>query len=426
MPGKGKGNLYKKKGSPYWWYEFQVAGKRYRASTGTAVEREARGIARVEKERAQADAKEQAQRIANGLPDPAAWTFDELALKYATATKDTLAGWRNVQRDLVRLAEFFSGLIADKDGNPLSSNTAPNYHPVVFLSDIRDGHVRLLVAARRKDRVRPKGSKKTEAELPFVQPGTVNHTVVRLQALFAFAKEELRLRFPHEPRWADHKLDVRQKDARVFRGDEKERFDKETPDDFKAVFAFAFESAKRLDYCSTLKWSEVDWDRGLIVKPGKRKPGGKEKLEKVSITPQIRAILEPLREHHPTFVFTYEAQRTRGGRKRGSRYPITAAYLETAFKRTCKAAGITEFGFHSLRRSGATEFYDATGNDLLLTQRFLGHASPQTTARYIRRDDEDIRAGMEARAAKRTKAPEATPVQEVPTIGPPTDTSEAA
>jgi integrase len=426
VPRKNKGNLYKKPGSPFWWFEFQVAGIRYRRSSGTATERDARAIARVAKEKAQAEAKERAQREAAGLAEPALWKIDELALKYGEATKDTLAGWRNVQRDLVRLVEFFDTLIADRDGNPLPSISDARYQPVTSLSDIRDGHLRLLVAARRRDRVRPKGSTKMDSELAFVQPGTVNHTVVRLQALFAYAKNVLGLRFQCEPCWADHKLAVEQKDARVFKGNEKERFDQATRADFEFVFAFAYESAKRLDYCANLQWPDVDWDRGVIVKPGKRKPGGKEKLEKVSITPQIRAILEPVIGHHPTFVFTYAGKRTRGGRTRGSRYPITSVYLETEFKRTCKRAGITEFGFHSLRRSGATEFYDATGNDLLLTQRFLGHASPQTTARYIRRDDDDIRAGMEKRAAGRAPAAVATPTQEVPTIGPHTDASKAA
>jgi integrase len=421
MPSKNKGNLFKKEGSPYWWYEFVVAGKRTRRSTGSANERDARPIARAAKEKAQAEAKEAADREAAGVPDPKAWNIDELALKYGQATKDWLAGWENIQRDLIRLVQFFDGVIADKDGHALPSRGHAAYRPVSFLSGVRDGHIALLVALRRRDRVRPRGSEKPDEELPFVQAGTVNHTVIRLQALFTFAKDRLNLRFPFEPHWKEHLLPVAKKDARIFKGNEKERFQQATLEkraDFKPIFDFAHESSKRLDYCATLSWPQVHWDRGVIEKPGKRKPGGKEKIETVQITPEIRAILEPLIGHHPEQVFTYMAQRTRGGRVKGQRYPITDAYLATAFKRTTKQAKIEKFGFHSLRRSGATEFYDATGNDLILTQKFLGHGSPQTTARYIRRDDDDVRAGMEKRAAARSAPPAQDAKQGVPPIGP--------
>jgi integrase len=161
----------------------------------------------------------------------------------------------------------------------------------------------------------------------------------------------------------------------------------------------------------------------VIERAGKRKPNGEEKIEVVAITPEIRAILEPLKGHHPNAVFTYVGRRTRGGKKKGKRYPITATYLDTQFRRICGRAGVKGFGFHSLRRSAATEFYDANDKDLLLTQRFLGHADPKTTARYIRRDDQNVRAGMENRAKKRAQTES---VHGVPTLSPHTEGVEAA
>lgn len=38
---------------------------------------------------------------------------------------------------------------------------------------------------------------------------------------------------------------------------------------------------------------------------------------------------------------------------------------------------------HSLRKTGATIFYLASSYDITATQQFLGHASPETTRRYI-------------------------------------------
>jgi integrase len=371
-------SLYKQKKSPFWWCEFTVAGERIRRSTGVRDKREAAAIEKAEREKAEREATTKALVTAETV----SLRMEDAGWRYWEEVKDSLAGARNIKRDIVRLIKFFG----------VSK----------LLSEIDDKDVKALVAHRSSDRV-PIKNRKAE-DCPFVSPGTVNHTVVRLQALFDHAREVWKVQGLVEPIWKNHKLDVPRKPARVFVGDEKERFFKATRPDFAPVFGFAFESAKRLDYCATLRWTQVHWERGVIEKPGKRKPGGKEKIETVQITPEIRAILEPLVGHHPTYVFAYAAKRKRGGRLRGARYPIKASYLETEFKRTCERAGVSHFGFHCLRRSGATEFYDATGNDLLLTQRFLGHADPATTARYISRDDKAVKAGMEKRAAMRASA----------------------
>ena len=51
-------------------------------------------------------------------------------------------------------------------------------------------------------------------------------------------------------------------------------------------------------------------------------------------------------------------------------------------KKIFTAAGVDQ-SCHSLRKTGATIFYLASDYDLIATQQFLGHASPDTTRRYI-------------------------------------------
>lgn len=46
---------------------------------------------------------------------------------------------------------------------------------------------------------------------------------------------------------------------------------------------------------------------------------------------------------------------------------------------------------HSLRHRAATAVYHGTGNDLRVTQEFLGHSNPQMTARYVHVTDRDLR-----------------------------------
>lgn len=50
---------------------------------------------------------------------------------------------------------------------------------------------------------------------------------------------------------------------------------------------------------------------------------------------------------------------------------------------------------HTLRHKFATEFYDESGHDVFLLQEVLGHASSETTRRYVKRSRDRARAIME-------------------------------
>ncbi|MFT4281570.1 tyrosine-type recombinase/integrase [Microbacterium sp.] len=51
---------------------------------------------------------------------------------------------------------------------------------------------------------------------------------------------------------------------------------------------------------------------------------------------------------------------------------------------------------HSLRHRAGTTVYQRTGNNLRLTQVFLGHRDPGTTAIYVHINDDDLRAASAA------------------------------
>ena len=77
-----------------------------------------------------------------------------------------------------------------------------------------------------------------------------------------------------------------------------------------------------------------------------------------------------------TFVF-----RSRKGLNR----PITRWQAHAIMKTLARSAGLdaTRVGCHSTRKTYARGLYDASGHDLIKTQRLLGHANPMTTARYL-------------------------------------------
>jgi len=57
---------------------------------------------------------------------------------------------------------------------------------------------------------------------------------------------------------------------------------------------------------------------------------------------------------------------------------------------------LTNTNPHSLRHRAGTVVYRGTGNDLRLTQEFLGHTSPAITAIYVHVEREDLQRASEA------------------------------
>ena len=205
------------------------------------------------------------------------------------------------------------------------------------------------------------------------------------------------VRFDSEPVWRNHWLKEPQERVRELRDDEAERLAEVMREDYAPFFAFAHASGLRLREC-LLRWSEVDFRTGQIRKSGK---GGRTVA--VPITSTIREILWSLRGHHPESVFTYQAQRTRDGRVKGERHPLTYHGVKIAWRRLRKRAGVSGFRFHDFRHDFASKLLRETGN-LKLVQRALNHADLKTTSRYAHVLDREVAEAMERVAESRNKS----------------------
>ena len=62
-------------------------------------------------------------------------------------------------------------------------------------------------------------------------------------------------------------------------------------------------------------------------------------------------------------------------------YPLTS--IKTAWRNTCRRAGITDLHFHDLRREFACRLVESSA-DLHDVRDFLGHANITTRSRYVR------------------------------------------
>jgi integrase len=350
-------SIYKDPRSPYYWYDFKLRNRRFFGSTKATSKRAAEAVERAEREKARAlVAQQEASSLSLRLDDVAGRYWSEIGQHHAAAANT----WRLIER----LIEFFG---RDK-----------------LITEITGDDVARLVAWRRGHRVERGGKRGA-----LISPFTVNDTTEQLKKLFTRANT-WGVRFDRKPCWREHWLREPQERVRELMGDEGNRLEAATRDDYAPFFAFAKASGLRLAECF-LKWSEVDWDNRRISKQGK---GGNRVT--APITSEVRAILWPLRGHHPEFVFTYIAARTLKvrGLVKGQRHPVTYQGVKTAWRRLRADAGVEGFRFHDYRHNLGTKLLRETGN-LKLVQRALNHADLKTTARYAHVLDADVAAALE-------------------------------
>ncbi|MBX9823530.1 MAG: site-specific integrase [Xanthobacteraceae bacterium] len=355
-------SVYRPKGSPFYHFDFQWRGHRFHGTTKRTSRREAETVERNERERAKQQAAQSKAAITS-------LQLDDVAGRYWTEVGQHHAGAANTWRDMSRIVDYFG--------------------PTKLLTEITDDDVAKLVAWRRGHRVvRSKKVKPTDC--PLISNATVNRSTTEvLKKLFTRAKKAWKVKFDNEPDWKIHRLVEAEERVRELVGDEGERLEDSTRDDYLPFLQFAHVSGLRLKECVFLKWPEVDWDARQIRKAGK---GGK--LVTAPITSAIWAILWPLRGHDPERVFTYVAKRTRASRVKGNRYPLTYNGAKTEWKRTRKRAGVQGFRFHDYRHDVGTKLLRETGN-LKLVQRALNHSNIKTTLRYAHVLDDEIAAAME-------------------------------
>jgi integrase len=134
----------------------------------------------------------------------------------------------------------------------------------------------------------------------------------------------------------------------------------------------------------TAKWADFDLVAGVWTKPGAKT---KQKTEhRVPLSAPARILLRDIERNGSEFVFP---GRHGGGHR---------IKLEDAWKRICKATGITGVRIHDLRHSYASHLASA-GIGLHTIGALLGHSNPMTTHRYAHLMDDPLRQATERAGA---------------------------
>ena len=369
-------SVHTRKGSPYFHYEFEWQGARFRGST---KEKSRRAAEKVEAAR-RAEVEERARR-GEALKSAVV----QMTLGEATARFWLEKGQYEANADSVfyQLENLVDGL----GKNALLSS--------ITMSELAE------YQARRR------GQKTKHGKFPANR--TVNAEVPELIArIYRRAKEVwsdkeggTRIALGDDRDWRKLKLRVPKERRRELSADEEARLWGALREDYGEVIEFAIITGLRRS-ALLLDWSQVDLEAGKIVYARKSIEAGD--IGELPISDRMRQLLLAQRGRHKVKVWTYVAKRTANGFRRGKRYPITEEGLKTAMRRAVTKAGITDWRvIHDLRHTAASRTL-RTIKDLKTVQILLGHAEIASTARYAHVLQEDVKAALDATSPRKNPA----------------------
>lgn len=145
----------------------------------------------------------------------------------------------------------------------------------------------------------------------------------------------------------------------------------------KQIVVFALNTGLRRGEIFSLKWSDVDFERGMIqIRESKSNKG-----RAVPMNSTIRTLLRSLKRKSE---YVFPSPKT-GGRLN---------QIKRSFRRAVMEAGIVDFRFHDLRHTAATRMADA-GADPFTLMKILGHSDIRMTARYTHATDVALKRAVE-------------------------------
>ena len=344
-------SAFKRPGADVYSYDFRCRGRRFSGTTSCTTKREAERFEQTERERIKAAEINLAKPLTFAQASSLYWHEVGQHHRNALTTE--------------RVLEWLGDHIGDR----------------TLIADIGDAMVAKLVARRRGEAV---------------SHATVNRTVLEpLCAILRRAKSTWKARV-QDIEWRNHFLKEPQERVREASSAEETTLLQAIRSDYEPALRFALLTGCRRAEIVGLEWTSVDFINRAFKVTGKG-----DKTRHIPMTREVRDLLWSLKDYHRSAVFTYVAQKTRDGRVRGTRYPITDAGFKTAWRRRVEDGDnkIVDFRFHDTRHTAATRLVRATGN-LRLAQRLLGHTDIATTTKYAHVTHEDLRAGLEAAATK--------------------------
>lgn len=179
--------------------------------------------------------------------------------------------------------------------------------------------------------------------------------------------------------------------VRYLSADEAEKLVQHATRHLRPIVVAALHTGGRLSEILTLRWEDVDLERGVLYFDQTNTKSGKQR--ELPIDPDLAAVL---REQKKVRSITGDAREYVFTRHGDRLYNV-----RTAFEKARGLAGLGEdVTFHTLRHTFAS-WYVQNGGDILRLQRYLGHSTLTMTQRYAHLSEEYLKAGAQFFGAPR-------------------------
>lgn len=351
-------SVYKPKGKPHYHYDFQFKGRRYYGSTGCSTLRAAEAYERKERHAA-----------AHPVTVRPPITVNEAASLYQDHV-ETLPSWPTI-------SYMLEALIIGLGGSKL-------------LSEISDRDLQIFFAKRRDGR----------------SNASVNREIENARSMWRRAQRS-KFDVGEMPDWALLFYKVPAKPPRELQHLEEDKLMLALRNDVVDAVDFMLKSGWRRAEVLGLRWEDLN----LPAKSAVTKIKGGDYVSRPLTTALVKIIARQPQadtDEGKPFVFTYVCQKSRGNRRKGKRYPLTATALRKPWAAALAAAKVNGFRIHDLRHTRGTRIVRATGS-LAAAKEALKHKRIETTLRYAHVLDEDVRNALEAsdvRAPKSRHSPD--------------------
>lgn len=326
--------LYKRNGSPNWWYRFQFNGRPIRESAGTAKRQEAEQVeARRKRE------LWEAERL--GVKPSRLW--EDAVIAYL----DRLPEGRNKEQtkaELRWLQQFLGGKLLSSIDQALLARLQVE---------------KAAAVAQRAVATKAAGRKPITEH---ASPGTINRVLGIVLAILNYAA---RLGWvDHVPKLAQIPDTVRR--TQYITREQAETLLSELPAHQVPMVIFALETGLRKSNVIHLRWTQVDLKRKIAwVNPDEAKAG-----RGIAVPLSERAVeeLEQQLGAHPEFVFTYRGR------------PVGQTSTK-AWRAALARAGISNFRWHDLRHTWAS-WHRQGGTPQHVLKELGGWADDRMVSRY--------------------------------------------
>lgn len=209
-----------------------------------------------------------------------------------------------------------------------------------------------------------------------VGPRTVFAYIVTLSHLFTLARREWGMESLGNP--TEFVRKPRQANARDRRlvGNEHARLLSAAQvygGEIGLIIAWAIETAMRRGEIAAMRWEHVDWKTRTLLIPDTKTGTPRT----IPLSPAALAVLGAL-----------------PAKARGPVWSMRPDSISQAFRRACKAAGITGIRLHDMRHEATSRLFEKQGFNAMEVSSITGHKSMQMLKRYTHLRAEDLAKRM--------------------------------